>query len=171
MKVMVRHAGVVTRAKSAREAFRLAFSAKGAVIAFVGPMQYGGEWEFASIDAASAQPPPTDWRSIPWWWPVPEGYADRRDLQVADVIRLPRYRSMLDAAEASLRASDGVRADVLGTSPSGPVRVTFVPRFSECWEDKECPVASGYTVHWWMKMVRGLPASAGVPWGGSDTRL
>jgi hypothetical protein len=171
MKVIVRHAGVGTRAKSAREAFHLAFLAKGAVITFVGPMEYGGEWEFASIDSPDAQPPPADWRSVSWWWPVPEEYADRRGLQVTDVIRLPRYKSMLDAAEAALKASDGARADVLGTSPSGAVRVTFVPRFSECWEDKECPVTRGYTARWWVKMARGLPTSAGVPWGGSDTRL
>jgi hypothetical protein len=172
MKILVKRGESGNEVANAQEAFReLLSGAEDASVVFLDSLEYGGWWDFASIDFPGATFPPADWRAASWWWPVPPSLSSRRSLLIADVIQSPRYKSMIDAAEASLKANVGAVVDVIGMSPSGPVRVTLVPRFSECTDDKDCPVTKGYTAKWWLKLARSVRPAAPIPWGGSDTRL
>jgi len=126
------------------------------------PGSYGEEpdlLEVGSISFKSRGAAPPGWEDM-WWWPLEEG--SRPD---PEVMRSPRYHSMLDAAAWSLRDRGGESLGVFGRAPSMPqVRV----RVTEFWEDTSY-LPSGFSRGWWARLVRGLrPVRAPVKWLGSD---
>lgn len=109
--------------------------------------------------------PPPGWESIAWWWPLPPGVDASSK---AEVMKSPRYRSMLDAAAVSLQERGGESLRVFGRAAGLP---EVGLRVVEAWEDGD-HLPAGFTRKWWDGLVSGLRTESDpVEWGGSDTQL